>query len=73
MFNRALPNKGSLSQETIQEVNEADYTCRRYSRELVVRGSFLPASPKAIPDRRCIDTQCRFASHKVQPSALTST
>jgi len=39
MLNIALPNKGSLSQEAIQLVNEAGYTCRRYSRELVVRDS----------------------------------
>jgi len=39
MLNIALPNKGGLSQEAIQLVNEAGYTCRRYSRELVVRDS----------------------------------
>jgi len=39
MLNIALPNKGSLSQETIRLVNEAGYTCRRYSRELVARDS----------------------------------
>lgn len=39
MLNIALPNKGSLSQDAIQLVNEAGYTCRRYSRELVARDS----------------------------------
>jgi len=73
MLNITLPNKGSLSQEAIQLVNEAGYICRRYSRELVVRGSFLPASSKAMPDKHCIDTQCRFSSHKAQPPALSST
>ena len=39
MLNIALPNKGSLSQASIQLVNEAGYTCRRYSRELFARDS----------------------------------
>jgi len=39
MLNIALPNKGGLSQAAIQLVNEAGYTCRRYSRELFVRDS----------------------------------
>jgi len=39
MLNIALPNKGSLSQDAILLVNEAGYTCRRYSRELVARDS----------------------------------
>ncbi len=39
MLNIALPNKGSLSQESIRLVNEAGYTCRRYSRELFARDS----------------------------------
>jgi ATP phosphoribosyltransferase len=39
MLNIALPNKGGLSQDAIQLVNEAGYTCRRYSRELFVRDS----------------------------------
>lgn len=39
MLNIALPNKGGLSQASIQLVNEAGYTCRRYSRELFARDS----------------------------------
>ena len=39
MLNIALPNKGGLSQAAIQLVNEAGYTCRRYSRELFARDS----------------------------------
>jgi len=38
----ALPNKGSLSQETVDLVREAGYHCRRYSRELVVRDKSHP-------------------------------
>ncbi len=36
MLKIALPNKGSLSEETVQLVREAGYNCRRYSRELIV-------------------------------------
>ena len=39
MLQIALPNKGSLSQEAVRLVQEAGYTCKRYSRELVVRDS----------------------------------
>lgn len=39
MLNIALPNKGGLSEAAIQLVNEAGYTCRRYSRELFARDS----------------------------------
>jgi len=35
----ALPNKGSLSDDSVQLVKEAGYNCRRYGRELVVRDS----------------------------------
>jgi len=37
MLQIALPNKGSLSQESVELLREAGYHCRRYSRELVVR------------------------------------
>ena len=42
MLQIALPNKGSLSQEAIELVREAGYSCRRYSRELVVRDKDHP-------------------------------
>lgn len=35
----ALPNKGSLSEDAVQLVREAGYSCKRYGRELVVRDS----------------------------------
>ncbi len=37
MLQIALPNKGTLSEETVRLIREAGYQCRRYSRELVVR------------------------------------
>ena len=36
MLKIALPNKGSLSEDAVQLVREAGYSCRRYSRELIV-------------------------------------
>ncbi len=37
MFTVAIPNKGSLSEGSIELLREAGYRCKRYSRELVVR------------------------------------
>ncbi len=39
MLQVALPNKGTLSEESVRLVKSAGYHCRRYSRELVVRDS----------------------------------
>ncbi|MFH1981456.1 MAG: ATP phosphoribosyltransferase [Pseudomonadota bacterium] len=39
MLQIALPNKGTLSEESVQLAQEAGYRCRRYSRELIVRDS----------------------------------
>lgn len=36
MLKIALPNKGSLSEEAVQLVRDAGYSCRRYARELIV-------------------------------------
>lgn len=36
MLKIALPNKGSLSEESVQLVKEAGYRCKRYGRELAV-------------------------------------
>ncbi len=36
MLKIALPNKGSLSEDAVQLIREAGYSCRRYSRELIV-------------------------------------
>ena len=36
MLKIAIPNKGSLSEDAVRLIQEAGYTCRRYSRELIV-------------------------------------
>jgi len=36
MLKVALPNKGALSEDAVQLIREAGYSCRRYSRELIV-------------------------------------
>jgi len=36
MLKIALPNKGSLSEDAVQLVRDAGYSCRRYARELIV-------------------------------------
>jgi len=36
MLKKALPNKGSLSEESRALISEAGYNCKRYSRELKV-------------------------------------
>lgn len=37
MLKIAIPNKGSLSEESVSLLKEAGYKCRRHSRELIVR------------------------------------
>lgn len=39
MFQLAVPNKGALSEKAVQLLVNAGYSCKRYSRELVVRDS----------------------------------
>jgi len=39
MLQIALPNKGTLSEESVKLAHEAGYRCRRYSREMAVRDS----------------------------------
>lgn len=36
MLKIAIPNKGSLSEDAVRLIREAGYSCRRYSRELIV-------------------------------------
>jgi ATP phosphoribosyltransferase len=36
MLQIALPNKGALSEEAVQLVRDAGYSCRRYGRELIL-------------------------------------
>lgn len=37
MYKIAVPNKGALSEEAVQILNDAGYRCKRYGRELMVR------------------------------------
>jgi ATP phosphoribosyltransferase len=37
MLKIALPNKGSLSEESLELIRDAGYRCRRYGKELIVR------------------------------------
>lgn len=37
MFTVAIPNKGALSEGSIELLQDAGYRCKRYSRELIVR------------------------------------
>ncbi len=37
MFKLAIPNKGALSEGSVKILSEAGYSCKRHSRELVVR------------------------------------
>jgi ATP phosphoribosyltransferase len=39
MLKIAIPNKGTLSEDSVRLIREAGYNCRRYSRELIVRDS----------------------------------